>query len=968
MLRRAVRIPSISRSALLLTSAPPLWRKTVAQASKRDFHLSLRLLDDSNLFTTESDAKHRSGQQSQGLAEQPPHVGDNIAQQSLSLSHGHLRCFDDPGLLSLEVNKHNSTVIEEIIEANPVQFRKCIIKCLSLQEEEVRVGVSDLLSKLEFKFALATLYKPSVATDSYTIAKIAAEMHRLNLNAASDLLNLAHSCLFKQSARCVVFGGEFGLTGSNRLLNYFRMKPPESDPGNLSGLIEGQGNSWPLVILDAESGNGKTTACVWLATEVNTVTNATSKLVCVLLIVLDKDVMAQPGDSHETRRQHLEKELCALLKAERQRLITDKEREGFQKATWYIALDEVSRIPNLLRTLCVHRMTIAGYLEKELALAPGSVRILAAGTGSAGTVAPGSFPENYKVVTLRGQPKVPPRKDCTEDEFREYININHLHQFSKPATREMWNVMMHIPYIEQAVGNPRFAECLMERCFHVTEKLVDVHPAMITRAMVDTVVGLSSIRFKELNGCSGLTRDNMMQVLAETIKFAIVPAHATEVPSKLAKYGMGRDVAEAKPIKAFKKETEILVAGPPIKLWRFDKDGQQYCEEHVLAVPKDRNRFHVSERQWSLIALGYGRGEPRPHWEDSEQAAALFVRLNMIGLQGETVWQALLTLCGYSNDEDPFDGHCNLWPCKNQVKSKAMNRLLSYSRLVCWTETTKLEKSLFVPNKTVSRKRKRKLKRAGGQVDLLLKQREIAFEARRKEVIPRLQAVLRANLGAVIVNAPQASFADVIFLSRELVILVQSKFYRDATVTEGDVDAVVKEIGKLGITKQDRWFGTFLEDIYSGIHLPLPLVVGGVMTTKQHVDLANKVTNKGKPFVHSPVIQWTVRDGFVDKSKVRFRFPEPGKGEKLPEAIVVHTAADVAGETELEAGVREHFLGPHKGTTSPGVSVARPVNRTEQTVGTGKPNEAVGEASQTKPCSKRKPKRSQKREGGSGSK
>jgi hypothetical protein len=240
-----------------------------------------------------------------------------------------------------------------------------------------------------------------------------------------------------------------------------------------------------------------------------------------------------------------------MLEAQLKRLKTDKEREGFRKAAWVIALDEVSIIPNLLRTLCVHRVDIAQHLEKRFGFATGSVR-------SAGIVAPGSYPEHYKVVTLVGQKTVPPPKNCTHA-------VHHVDKFDFEGTRAMGNALMHISYIERAVGNPRFAECLMERCHLVTEKLSHVHPAMITRALIDSIVGLSCIRFKELNGCSALNRVDR------------------ELPPSFAKYGMGRDVAKVKPSAVFDRETEIEV-----KTMRFsrgvDSAGKKQYEEHVLVV------------------------------------------------------------------------------------------------------------------------------------------------------------------------------------------------------------------------------------------------------------------------------------------------------------------------------------------------------------------------------------------------
>jgi hypothetical protein len=51
-------------------------------------------------------------------------------------------------------------------------------------------------------------------------------------------------------------------------------------------------------------------------------------------------------------------------------------------------------------------------------------------------------------------------------------------------------------------------------------------------------------------------------------------------------------------------------------------------------------------------------------------------------------------------------------------------------------------------------------------------QEMLSFEARKVAVFNRVKAVLDAGLGAV--NAPNASFADAMFLSKELVVLLQA--------------------------------------------------------------------------------------------------------------------------------------------------------------------------------------------------
>jgi hypothetical protein len=864
------------------------------------------------VVSTPADDQPRQG----GPGQRP---GEREVGAQITLPHRHLLCFNDDGLVPFEEGKKNSTVLGDFLkqEENRELLQSCVSECLALTKTEVHDGVQNFLNRLTGLLRRATLFKSlKEKEEEIVIGRIAAKMLQFNQENSSAFLSLANSCLFRGFSRCVVFAGDLANDGLVRLLGYFRMQEPQTEPAELKSLVLGRGDSdWPLVILDSESGNGKTTACIWLSSEVSDVKHDTRSLRCVLLVVLNTD--AEASQSHENRQKVLQERLGDLLQAQLGRLETDVERDGFKQATWFVAFDEVSRIPNFLQTLCTSRIAIADYLRERFKFV-NSVRILAAGTGSTGAIAPGCCPTHYKVVTLWGQTEIPPKKDCSPKKFRSHLHSNHVDRFDRVATWELWNAMMHIPFIEQAVENPRFAECLMEQCGNITENLGMTHPVAITRAMIDTVIELSCIRFKELNACSGLDRHHMMQVVADAIQYAIVPKLATKLPPGFATYGMGRDVAEARFRSAFASGTGVEVkTDAPMRVSRgFDENGIEQYEDLVLVVPEECNRFSVSERQWSLLALGYGRGEPQPDWDDFWQAAALFVRLNMIGLQGETVWQALLTLRGRSTGESPFDGHYNMWLCEDAaIQAAAVERTLSYTRLVCWTETTKVEKSTLMFNPTFSRSEDEEEDKeevlAEAEDSDLDQLRESSFDAEGQELLQRLEAVLIANHGAVIVNAPYARFADIIFLSRELVILIILKVNSFGENSILPAEAVMEDVEALGVTSQDPWLNRFLQELFSAIGTPLPLVISAIMTTNTAVDLTTEIAKYPATSDFPLVLQWTVTDGFVDESKVRFRFPEPAKATTQSEATIINTAAVLEGDPEPTDFLRPHFrLGP----------------------------------------------------------
>jgi hypothetical protein len=832
---------------------------------------------------------------------QPAAAAQSHGQQDVTLlfTVKHFACFDVSGIVPLAKDQPKWIVMQGLVRDHPAIFQAPVMKCLSLKESDVKQGVRDFLFLVEGRVTFRIFMDETLRDKA--IDEITSKLLKFNRDAASPIRNLAYSTLFKDSDRCVIFGPGAADAG-RRLLGLFQMKEPKTPEGQLLTLVDGAGASWPLVILDSESGNGKTTACLSLASVVNDVTSATNELRCVLLMVLTSDTIGT--ETHDRRKKLLEEKFTEALDTQFQMLSTEKERMGFMKARWYIAIDEASTAPNLLRTLCVHRINIARYLEERFKLPANSVRILAAGTGSSGVVAPGCYPDHYKVVSLSGQKDVPPPGDCTEDVFQSHVHPNHRQRLCTPATRELWKKLTAVPYLAQAVENPRFAECLLERCHKVTEHLVAVQPAMLTRAMVDSVIGLSCIRFKELNGCEKLSSEAMMRVIAETIKYAIVPRLAAEVPHNLSTFGMGRDVAKAIPRKKADPtlyneiKTDTVIRFPlPVK-----PGGVREYEECALVVPKARNRFQVSERQWGLMALGYGRGESVAHWEDFESAVAFFTKLNMIGLQGETVWQALLTLSGRPDDGDPFDGKFNVCFTTDAARAAAKQAKLSYTRLLCWTELSRLEKSTLFFDPTMY-----SAPESSGPSRAKIVEKTQAFQAQRKPVLGRLGASLSANLGAVIVNAPRASFADVIFLSRELVVLIQAKFYGENSSL--DAGGVWSEIGEFGVLPHDPWLGSFLSELYSPLRIPVPLVVAGVMTTKPPVDLStsskmheNVLNTKGS--VSPMIMQWEVEGAFVKGSRVRLRFPQPEAIKNRPDASVVGT---VDRSTEL----KQDLLTPH---------------------------------------------------------
>lgn len=811
-----------------------------------------------------------------------------------------LECFDEEDFGKLKADKKNSQVIRDLFDANPAVFQYFVNKCMSSDEAEVKIGVSGLVGFLAASFPGS---QQQLLDNVDVLANKLAKVNRGNTRPFSALLQ---SPIFKDSSRFAVFDDEED-SGSWRLLELFKIQDPEANPPDWANTVRGNdADDWPLVFLDAESGNGKTTACKWLATPSDDLKTDPDVIFCVLIMVLEaeKSKGEAPQDtkaeSAEERLDWLKNTLTRKMKRQFDKLKTPLQQEGFRNARWIIAVDEVAYAPIRTRALCRNRVLVARHVRKELHLKK-PLRIVAAGTGSCRVVAPASFPQHYRVVELLGQKNIAPPAGCAYSAFCSMLsaklkNVN-------VATWQLWTRVMEIPYLTQATKNPRFAECVLIHCVELTSRANIGAPIMITPSMVDTVVELSGVYFKNLNGCNIFNPDEMMWEIAKVVRHAVAPRLAMELPANHEVSGMGRDTVKA--VLSDKVSPEDLVIDS-ISVSENDTPGSKTLE-YALVIKKGSNRFRVSDHQWSLIALGYGRGEPEPRWENFESAVALHLRLTMIGVQGEHVWGALQTL---SCREQPFDEKFNLLLGAPPTFADACARTLSYTRIACWTETEKLEKASLVPSSEEMIKNWRSAAESPDSGAAAKARQLLNLEERKSTLLQRIKAALHANLGVVIVNAPHASFADVIFLSKELVVLVQAKYYGPGSpLGQGKVRL---EIEKFGVTSLDPWFIGWLQGLV-GTDKPLPLVVSGIMSTKSAADLSvPPPRHKGewKQMEAAPsspilVMQWSVDSGFVVGSKVRFRFPEPNPDNDDKPAL---TIIETGQQSEALADLTHHFL------------------------------------------------------------
>jgi hypothetical protein len=687
---------------------------------------------------------------------------------------------------------------------------------------------------------------------------------------ADSLFRLSQSEIFDGSSRCVCFQAN---SGKGRLLEVFKSRDPvfkrnqnESEV-SVPALLESR--AWPLVIFDGESGSGKTTLLTRLADPKPR--GPVETLQCVFVVVFEatddvKVIDDEPPDESELRKIQDVVDILALRMSKVKEKLSSKLQEAFGEATWIIAIDEASSVPIMLRTLCRQRAEIASEFGKALGIR--RVRIVAAGTGSKTVCAPGSFPEDFQVLSLEGQPELAPPKGSSAGDFEARLNKRFFETYRtlKSETQSVvyfWNKLRAIPFIDAGLSNPRFAECVMLRCFKVVGGLKDFQPHMVTLATLQSIVTFSCLHFKSLNGCDKLkTTAGMMSAIGTAIQYAIAPRHQNEFPSTLQQYGMGRDIMEAKLKSEVNTDQEEVVdewiarhiaskappskappsKAPPSKAppskGLASKASAKAEQTVVGVVPKGEHRFAVSPQQWSLFALSYGHGEPLQTWPDFENSAALFLRMMMVGLKGETVRNALKALTGYLGLRSDGAPHKVFGP----LPKTTLNQKLDYTDVLCWTEVNRLQKE-----------------------DLLQK----------SDAWMRVKAAVDANMGAVILNAPGAKFADVIFASKQLVVLIQAKYYAIPASALSSTQ-MQEEMGKFGVTQEDPWLAPALSTLFN--QGGAPYIVCGMLTTTPPFNL-NRNFPALDPSQPICVLQWQVDDqGFVQNSKVKIRFPEPKAG------------------------------------------------------------------------------------------
>jgi hypothetical protein len=264
----------------------------------------------------------------------------------------------------------------------------------------------------------------------------------------------------------------------------------------------------------------------------------------------------------------------------------------------------------------------------------------------------------------------------------------------------------------------------------------------------------------------------------------------------------------------------------------------------VGVVSKGRNRFIVSDSQWALFALRYGDGEPLEGWEYFEHAAALFLRMTMVGLRGATISDALGVLAG--NPDPQLKSPC--WRLIAPARSPAkLSDKLSYLDVLSWSEVQPINRALL----------------EGRSAD--------------DPAWLRLKAAVDAGVGALIVNAADADFAGVMFVSKELVILVHTKFI--TTAKQPSATTIAAEMTNCGVAQRDGWLLPVLDELCGRT----PCIVCGFLTTGKPINLHSAPSlSKLQPRQPLCIVQWRLdREGVVATSKVRTRFPRVSEGTTL---------------------------------------------------------------------------------------
>ena len=402
-----------------------------------------------------------------------------------------------------------------------------------------------------------------------------------------------------------------------------------------------------------------------------------------------------------------------------------------------IVIDEVGEKFHLVRALC----KIAAETTLQLDAVFGGLRVdlVAIGTGiDCNVAAPGSHPENYRIVRLPTDGRVWQR----------------IVEMARSSASKSTDVVCR--FIEQLgeklvlAGNSRVAALVYKLARAYSKALLKnaVTRRRCARHVVPTFLTQVVLDFKSRNGMEGADLDD---VLRDYMRCAHVILYAQRDDISTMKLAAQSDVVALLRNKGVLTDNAFWSKDGVIgdsKVLQADNDLRLHAPYD--AVRGVFSRFAMSAPQLELFRMNYGFNMPLLDWDGFELAAMQYLEFVLVGARDVELGRVLRLLdLPASGELTPAPDYLELMDTMNFSKVRVLHCAKAIAPVLAPKSDALAEEAPTLQCQEV--------------LD------EIAGHVRKKEVV-------------IVRNAAMAPFADIlVFLPKIGVVLVQNKFYGEGT-------------------------------------------------------------------------------------------------------------------------------------------------------------------------------------------
>jgi hypothetical protein len=443
----------------------------------------------------------------------------------------------------------------------------------------------------------------------------------------------------------------------------------------------------------------------------------------------------------DARNAKAQEVLIAVLKRLLTQEIIDAMRcpsnagEGKMPTRLVIVIDEVGKKLQLVRALCI--LATEQLIGLQLGV---RTELVAIGTGiDCNLAAPGSHPTTYRIVRLPSKGQV--WHQILSMASSKNVNVKFLELLGKDLALAQNSRVAAIAY-EQATN---FSAALMQNAVDRPRCARLVVPTFLTQVVVD---------FKGRNGMNPVVLGDILKDYARCANVVLYGQADKDSVLRLARDCATVDLVGVKGVltdnafwaatgcneKNFPKHRELQVVNGQKLLAPYDPVRQVFA------------RFAMSTAQLELFRLHYGFNMSLEGWEGHELAAMQYLEFLLVGARGVAVDRVLrlLDVSAPSQQRNPrgndnTGGNSNAMQSKAKLNHKAVRVMHSDQAIAPLFDSCK---NLHCQN-----------------------------------TLDRISQHLLEDEVVIVRNAAKAPFADIlVFLPNVGVLLVQNKFYGDATM------------------------------------------------------------------------------------------------------------------------------------------------------------------------------------------